>query len=362
MKTLAYYLPQFHEIEENNEWWGKGFTEWVNVRKAVPLFKEHYQPRVPLNNNYYDLSRKETLVWQAEIAKKHHVDAMCFYHYWFDGKRLLDKPAELLLSSKEIPMSFIFCWANEPWTRSWDGSHRDVIMPQSYGDEDNWLEHFNYLKPFFEDERYLKHNGKPMFLIYRSASFERCADWIAYWRKLASHTSFKDIHFVTSLTSFEQDSRKLDFDAMVNFEPMCTFEHFAGHVKPFIRKILGRLRREANQKFNCCYVEQKLSYQFIWDNILKKEYSDVCYSGAFVDWDNSPRKKTKSLVMNGSTPEVFKDNFDKLYSKSLSSNVPYLFINAWNEWAEGTYLEPDERYGFKYLEAIRDIVIKYQDK
>ncbi|MFI3311664.1 glycoside hydrolase family 99-like domain-containing protein [Ewingella allii] len=361
MKTLAYYLPQFHEVEENNNWWGKGFTEWTNVKKAKPLFKNHYQPRVPLNKNYYNLLDKDTLIWQADIAKKHHVDGFCFYHYWFNGRQLLEKPAQILLQNKDIDLPFIFSWANEPWTRSWDGSHRDVIMPQEYGDEKDWLEHFNYLKPFFEDARYIKHNGKPIFLIYRSASFDRCEEWIAYWRKLASETSFKDIHFVSTLTSFKRDERVLDFDASVNFEPMCTFEHFTGNVRPFIRKVLGRIRREANQKLNCCYVEQKLSYQFIWNQILKKEFNSTCYSGAFVDWDNSPRKKTKSLVMIGSTPAVFKENFDKLYLKSKSSGVPYLFVNAWNEWAEGTYLEPDEHNGYQYLEAIRDVVEKYED-
>lgn len=359
MKTIAFYLPQFHEIEENNKWWGAGFTEWSNVKKASPLFKNHNQPRVPLNDYYYNLLEKETLQWQAALAKKYKVDGFCFYHYWFKGKRLLDKPAEILLSNKDIDLPFLFSWANEPWTRSWDGSHRDVIMPQEYGNEDDWLAHFNYLKPFFEDNRYIKHDGKPIFLIYRSASFERCAEWIAFWRKLARDTSFGDIHFVTTLTSFVQDSRKLDFDAELNFEPMCTFEHSMGKFNPLIRKVFGRLKRISNQKLKTNHVEQLLSYQSVWDKILEKEFSSTHYSGAFVDWDNTPRKKTKSLVMKGSSPQIFKNNFDKLYMKSLNSNVPYLFINAWNEWAEGTYLEPDTKNGYGYLEAVSDSVIKH---
>lgn len=358
MKVLAFYLPQFHEIEENNKWWGKGFTEWTNVKKATPLFKNHYQPRVPMNANYYNLLDKETLEWQASLAEKYHVEGFCFYHYWFNGKRLLDKPAELLLENKDINLPFMFAWANEPWTRSWDGSHRDVIMPQDYGNEEDWLEHFNYLKPFFEDERYMRQNGKPIFLLYRSASFDRCADWINYWRKLASKTSFGDIHFVTMLTSFSRDERKLDFDAAVNFEPMCTFGHSMGGISALPRKIFTRIKQISNEKLQTKFAEQVLSYQAVWNKILEKEFSSTVYPGAFVDWDNTARKKNKYLVMRGSSPGVFKENLEKLYDKSQSADAPYLFINAWNEWAEGTYLEPDEKHGYAYLEAIKDVVTK----
>jgi len=356
MKTIAFYLPQFHEIEENNKWWGKGFTEWTNVKKAKPLFNGHNQPRVPYANNYYNLLDVESLRWQSELARKFGVDGFCFYHYWFNGSQLLEKPAEILLSNKDVDVKFCFSWANEPWTRSWDGRNKDVLMPQSYGEEDDWVNHFNYMKPFFEDERYIKVSGKPVFLLYRSASFRDCSDWIKCWRKLAKNTSFGDIHFVTMLTSFENDSRNLDFDAEVNFEPMCTFEHHMGAIKPFNRKVLGRVRRILNTYTNTHFVEQKLSYEEIWQKILSKKFSETSYPGAFVDWDNSPRKGTKSLVMKGGGPEVFKKNFSKLYDKSLKANSPFLFINAWNEWAEGTYLEPDEKNGYGYLDAIKSIV------
>jgi len=360
LKVIAFYLPQYHEVEENNKWWGKGFTEWTNVKKAKPLFKKHYQPRVPYKSNYYNLLDTEVLRWQAELAKEYKVDGFCFYHYWFNGKRLLDKPAELLLADQSINMPFMFSWANEPWTRSWDGSHRDVLMPQEYGGPEEWLQHFNYLKPFFEDPRYIRFDNKPVFVLYRSESFEKCNEWISYWRRLAKETSFKDIHFISTLTSFRQDPRKLDFNAELHFEPMCTFEHSMGNIHPLKRKIVGRLRRIANEKLNTNFVEQTLSYQQIWDRILAKSYSADSYPGAFVDWDNTPRKKTKSLVMKGSTPQRFKNNFAKIYSMGLNVSSPFLFINAWNEWAEGTYLEPDEKYGFGYLEAIRDVVTQSQ--
>lgn len=359
MKVIAFYLPQFHEVEENNKWWGEGFTEWTNVKKSKPLFKGHYQPREPLNDNYYNLLDKKTLQWQANLAKKYNVDGFCFYHYWFKGKRLLDKPAEILLSDKNIDLPFLFSWANEPWTRSWDGGHRDVLMPQEYGDEQDWLMHFNYLRPFFEDERYIKHDGKPIFVLYRSANFERCSDWISFWRQLAKNTIFKDIHFVTSLTSFENDTRNLGFDAALNFEPMSTMAHGKLNAHAIQRKILSRIIKAANNIFGTNYVEHIQSYQDIWNKILDKEYNSKSYSGAFVDWDNSPRKKTKSLVMTGCTPALFQNNFEKIYQKSINSDVPFLFINAWNEWAEGTYLEPDKKNGYKFLESISNVVNKY---
>lgn len=358
MKVLAFYLPQYHEIEENNRWWGAGFTEWVNVKKATKLFSGHNQPRIPLNKNYYNLLESSTLEWQTKVANEYGIDGFCFYHYWFGGKQLLEKPAELLLDNKEIKINFCFSWANEPWTRSWDGSTRDILMPQTYGDKADWLEHFNYLKPFFEDERYIKHGGKPVFLLYRSASFDKCEEWINYWRELAKNTSFKDMHFVSTLTSFKKDNRKIDFDAHLHFEPMCTFEHDMGLIHPLKRKVIGRIRKIINQKFKCNFVEQKLSYDKIWSKILDKKFSANTYSGAFVDWDNTPRKSTRGLVIKGGNPDKFKKYFYKLYDESKKNQVPFLFINAWNEWAEGTYLEPDEKYGFSYLEAIKEVVEK----
>ncbi|ELI4563254.1 glycoside hydrolase family 99-like domain-containing protein, partial [Escherichia coli] len=353
MKVIAFYLPQYHVIPENDKWWGEGFTEWTNVKRAVPLFSGHNQPRIPLNNNYYNLLDKKTLIWQAGLANQYKIGAMCFYHYWFLGKQLLEKPAEILLENKEINMPFLFSWANEPWTRAWDGSHRNVLMPQSYGTEADWEKHFNYLKPFFEDERYLKHDGKPIFIIYRTANFALCNEWISCWRELSKNTSFKDIHFVSSYTSFENDPRKLDFDAHLYFEPMCTVGHNLGYFNKKIKKINARLKRVINQKFGTTYVENTLQYDYLWEKILKKKINKTQYPGAFVDWDNSARKKSRALVIHGGSPKKFGLYLDKLYKRSIENNCPFLFINAWNEWAEGTYLEPDEKNKYSYLEELK---------
>ncbi|NHB58721.1 glycosyl transferase [Acinetobacter sp. 194] len=364
MKIFAFYLPQFHTITENDLWWGKGFTEWTNVKKSKPLFFKHNQPRIPLNENYYNLLNKETLLWQAELLKKYKLDGLCFYHYWFNGKLLLEKPAELLLKEKSIDLPFFFSWANEPWTRSWDGKNKDILIDQSYGDELDWIKHFNYMLPFFKDARYLKHNGFPVFVIYRSASFERCQEWIACWRSLAANNGLGNIHFISTLTSFENDNREIDFDAEINFEPLNTLTHhmniygkksFLPRIKHSINKRISKLMIIATNTVNITQVPT-FDYDLTWKTILNKKFNQNLYAGGFVDWDNTARKSNNGLVAVNGNPDKFKKYFYKLYIKAIKEDSPYIFINAWNEWAEGTYLEPDTKHKYKYLEAIRDVV------
>ncbi|MCD7820315.1 MAG: glycoside hydrolase family 99-like domain-containing protein, partial [Lachnospiraceae bacterium] len=168
VKIIPFYLPQFHTIPENDKWWGKGFTEWTNVRKAVPLFEGHQQPKLPLGDHFYNLLDDETKIWQAELAKQYGIFGFCYYHYWFkNGKRLLEKPAEQMLKNKDIDLPFCFCWANENWSRNWDGGNHEIIMAQEYGGKREWEMHFQYLLPFFRDKRYITMNGKPLFIIYK---------------------------------------------------------------------------------------------------------------------------------------------------------------------------------------------------
>ena len=368
MKIFAFYLPQFHSIPENDVWWGNNFTEWTNVKKSTPLFYNHNQPRIPLNQNYYNLLNTETLRWQADLLKKYKLDGLCFYHYWFNGKLLLEKPAELLLKEKSIEMPFFFSWANEPWTRSWDGKNKDILIDQNYGDESDWIKHFNYILPFFKDKRYLKHNGFPVFVIYRSANFERCQDWINCWRSLAADNCLGNIHFVSTLTSFEKDNRNINFDAEINFEPLNTLIH---HMNIYAKKsFFPRIGRSINKRISKLIYSFKnqdnffqvpnFDYDLTWKTILNKKFNYKSYAGGFVDWDNTPRKQDKGLVALNGNPHKFKQYFDKLYLKARDDNSPYIFINAWNEWAEGTYLEPDTKNEYKYLEAIKDVVEKNQ--
>lgn len=330
MKLIAFYLPQFHEIPENNLWWGKGFTEWTNTKKAQPLFPGHYQPREPYQDYYYDLTDETARKWQAQIAEKYGIYGFCYYHYWFKGKRLLEKPFNEVLSSGEPNFPFCLSWANEPWTRRWDGSEDDVLMAQDYGEEADWKEHFDYLLTAFKDERYIRVDNKPLFLIYRPGSIQKCEEMLQYWQDLAKQNGLDGIYFVKTISGFQIPVVN-GFSASVEFEPLYTVFH---HL----------------------YFQHTMDYDRIWSRIIartKKEMDDKTYLGAFVDWDNSPRKRNTGLILKGATPEKFTHFLTKQIKNALNRNSEFLFINAWNEWAEGTYLEPDKKYGYQYLEAVK---------
>lgn len=351
-KIIAFYLPQFHSIPENDKWWGDGFTDWVNVKKANPLFNGHYQPRVPYLDNYYSLADVDTLHWQAKLMKDYGIDGLCFYHYWFGGVHLLGKPLSLLLENKNLDMNFCLSWANEPWSRTWDGRDKEVLMSQSYGGRADWLEHFHYLLKAFKDQRYIIVNGKPMLIIYRPSSISCLNEMLSYWNELAVQHGFDGLHIVGMNTSFNNHYDNHYFSASVDFEPMYTTAHDLGLPRRIMRSALIRLRRLANF-FNAMIPEDSIKYTDIWSRILKRKITKGRYLGAFVDWDNSARKKERSLVVTGTSPELFLSFFEQQYARAVECEVDFLFVNAWNEWAEGTYLEPDSKYGFKYLESIK---------
>lgn len=343
LKYIAFYLPQYHPIRENNEWWGEGFTEWTNTKKALPLFEGHRQPREPLNDYYYDLRDISAHLWQSELLKKYNVYGLCYYHYWFNGKLLLQKPAELLLEHKEIDTRFCFSWANEPWTRNWDGREYAVLMPQEYGTEEDWKKHFEYLLPFFMDDRYIKIDGKPLFVLYASGMIGRCAEMTACWRRLAQENGLAGLYIAETLNSKRGQNHPhlQDSDACIEFEPTLTlfggFTPYSEH-----RFVLNTLHT--------------FSYDAVWNRILERKSgygSREKFCGAFVDWDNSPRVGLRASVCTGSVPKLFKTYLRRLTEKCIAEgNSRFIFINAWNEWAEGAYLEPDKENGTKYLEAI----------
>lgn len=354
MRIMAFYLPQFHAIPENDEWWGKGFTDWVNVKKAKPLYKGQYQPRVPLNQNYYDLSRVETLSWQADLARKYNVYGFCIYHYWFGGKLLLEKPAENLLAHPEIDINYCFSWANEPWARTWDGKNKQILMPQYYGGEAEWKAHFEYLLPFFKDKRYIKEDGKPMFLIYKSAAIPRCDEMMEYWNKLAREAGFRGIHFVHTLKRWFPEERNLPFAAQVEFEPT--------GVKTVSGLWWNRIRRYFLNLLNICFhTSFPCNKRIFFSDEVYKSLSSLSgkgtYAGVFVGWDNTPRRGTFARYITEPTREEFKNYLlakMKIGKEQYGTN--YIFVNAWNEWAEGTYLEPDEKHKYEYLEAIKEVL------
>lgn len=352
--VMAFYLPQFHTIPENDKWWGAGFTEWTNVKKAQSLFTRHYQPRAPLNQNYYCLDNRDALVWQSELMGQYGIDGMCFYHYWFNGKQLLQTPLSILLANPDIKMPFCLSWANEPWTRAWDGGDKEVLMPQEYGNQADWQAHFDYLITAFQDPRYIRVDGKPMFIIYRAASIPCLAEMLAYWRTLAVEQGLAGIHFVMMNTVFNDPSSHMGFDAELDFEPMYTIGHDLNWFHRYFRSLSIRGRHILNRLFKSRkQPEDQISYRTIWRRILARPLRRDRYAGAFVDWDNTPRKAERGLVMHGACPASFSHYFTKQYQRCCQQHIPFLFINAWNEWAEGTYLEPDSQYKYGYLEAIK---------
>lgn len=370
VKLIPFYLPQYHTIPENDRWWGSGFTEWSNVKKAKPLFQGHDQPRIPLRKNYYDLLEDEVKLWQAELAKKYGIFGFCYYHYWFKGgKRLLEKPAEQMLANKKIDLPFCFCWANENWSRNWDGGNREVIMEQGYGGADDWEKHFQYLLPFWKDERYMTVEGKPLFLIYKPEQIVDIHKMTAYFRKRAAECGLKGLCLAFQFPTYYADMyyRKDIFDYRIGFEPVYSRNAdrlkkpgtakrvkllrsiFGENAVSLYRKIRGKGLQTVSRK------PGNLSlyfYEETWERILKNEWTREFLPGAMVDWDNTPRNK-HGVLYEGFSPEGFEGYMKRLIRRAKQEEKPMIFINAWNEWAEGAFLEPDEKYGYEKLEAVK---------
>lgn len=346
------YLPQYHEIPENNEWWGQGFTEWTNVRKARPLYQGHQQPRIPLNGNYYDLSSPEEMQKQMRMASKYGVDGFCIYHYWFKGKKLLEKPVEQLLSLEEVPLSYCLCWANEPWTRTWDGDNgsKQILMKQEYGDETDWKEHFAYLNQFFKQKSYIKVGNKPVVVVYKENEILNCKDMFRLWNQMALQQGFDGIYLINTKRQSVKKFYPNYADAYFDFEPFAT--------------IGNMLDSDYN---TCCRMIKKddgsgeeikvIDYARFSQYMTKRYACNKHYLGSFLGFDNSPRRGSKTkCVFENNSPDVFEKFFRKQYIRSAELENEFIFINAWNEWGEGTFLEPDDLYGYGYLEAIRRIV------
>ncbi|MBE6055146.1 MAG: radical SAM protein [Clostridium sartagoforme] len=335
MKIIAYFLPQFHRIAENDKWWGEGFTEWTNTKKAKSFFDGHYQPREPYNDFYYDLTNQDVRRWQIDIAKKHNIYGFCYYHYWLNGKQLLEKPVNDLLSMRELDMPFCICWANHTWNRSWNHEEKEILILQTYGNEQEWEDHFNYLLKIFTDSRYIKIDNKPLFVIYRPSDITNCKERLEYYNRRAQENGFDGIYFVETLHMDDPVyGCGIDtFNAAVEFEPMYTIK------QPF---------------------SNIMNYDKLWKDILNRERpsNKKYFLGGFTGWDNTARKKEKGLIVLGSTPKKFGYYMKKQIQKAKEINSEFIFVNAWNEWAEGAYLEPDKKYAYGYLENLKESIEK----
>jgi lipopolysaccharide biosynthesis protein len=344
-RLIAFYLPQYHPIPENDAWWGKGFTEWTNVGKAPRRFPGHYQPHVPADLGYYDLRVPETRAAQAELAKTYGIEAFCYYHYWFAGRRLLERPFQEVLASKEPDFPFLLCWANQTWTGVWHGASDRILIEQTYPGVDDHRRHFESLLPAFNDPRYLRVDGKPIFVVYRPAELPDPVETIGFWRAMARDAGLNGLHFVAVG----------DTD--------WALEH------GFDGAILNQLgippKRDQRLEFKFLLLLQRLGFPSIlryrhtirgYFDGLPGRLNERIYPNVIPNWDNTPRSGSRGFVMHGSTPELFREQLARalVLTRGVRPENRLVFIKSWNEWAEGNHLEPDLKFGLRYLEVVRE--------
>lgn len=345
IRLIAFYLPQFHPIPENDRWWGKGFTEWRNVAKAKPNYEGHYQPHLPADFGFYDLRVEEVMEEQAELAKRYGINGFCYYYYWFGGKRLLERPIERMLKTGKPDLPFCLCWANENWTRKWDGMDNEVLMAQTYSEEDEILLIKDIMR-YMQNKNYIRINGRPLFLVYRINLFPDIRRTVKVWRETCRADGVGEI-YLAMVESFEHaavrdNPAEYGFDAAVEFPP-----HFAGAGIQVPGKLLNTSFKGAAQ-----------DYRKTVHNYAKKEVpGSVRFRTVMPSWDNTPRRQNDSLVFAYSSPGSYQAWLEFILKQTREQNFGderLVFINAWNEWAEGAHLEPDQRYGHSFLEATRN--------
>lgn len=351
LKLLAYYLPQYHPDKHNNEWWGKGSTEWTNVAKAMPQYLGQYQPRLPGELGYYDLRVQENIYRQIELAEIYGIYGFCFYYYWFDGVRLLDLPFNNFVNDKSITFPFCICWVNESWTKQWSGNSNTPLIEISKNV--NTYKHFiESCCTLFKKENYIEIDGKPLLIIYKPFDIPNREEVIDYWRNYIKEKINKDLYIIAAINTFgiiEHNSIISGFDALSEFAP--------GPQIKYMKDI-------TNTKDYVC----KTFYGKVYDYaefVGKKNYfnikGDKLYRAVCPMWDNTARKMNKGMVLDGSTPSLYKEWLKDVIietknNKNLDDSI--IFINAWNEWAEGAYLEPDLKWKYGYLDATKDAIIE----
>lgn len=404
-RLIAVYLPQFHPIPENDEWWGEGFTEWTNVGRAKPLFPGHHQPHLPADLGYYDLRVPEVREKQARLACQYGIHGFCYYHYWFGGRRLLERPFTEVLESRKPDFPFCLCWANENWTRAWDGMDREILVGQDYSPADD-LAHIRSLLPAFADPRYIRIDGRPLFLVYSASRLPSALATTDCWRREAERAGLGGLFLVRVESVHEWpvgDPRPLGFDAALRFQPshaimkqmfgpdaedphrgkvgrltedgrLASPEQVAGNLEDVVYRIGRRLRRAVVDRILPSMRREDevaagghalLDYaEFAWRSLNHPASPYPFIPSVFPAWDNSARKKQNAVIFQGSTPDLYKAWLIRTIQTAgaatftaRSGEPPVVFVNAWNEWAEGNHLEPDQRWGRAYLEATRDALI-----
>ncbi len=340
-RIIAFYLPQFHPIPENDLWWGKGFTEWTNVTKAQPLFEGHYQPHLPTDFGFYDLRVREARHNQIKTAKQYGIDGFCYHYYWFSGKRLLNKPLDDMLLDPASDMPFCLCWANENWTRRWDASEHEILIEQKYQIDDD-LNFIKSIVPFFNDNRYIKVNNAPFLIVYRPQQLPDARRSLSIWREYCASIGIPNLHIACALTHGNLDYEEFGFDGGVAFPPHNLFG---------LQKTINRDTLEFFNDFSGIVC----NYKDVAELYLNREYKQPnVYRTVFPSWDNSARTGSRSLIVLNGTPANYQSWLTKTINQSIEEHPQkdrLIFINAWNEWAEGCHLEPDRKYGLGFLQA-----------
>jgi hypothetical protein len=362
MKIIAYYLPQYHPIKENNEWWGAGFTEWTNVGKAKKYYKNHYQPKVPKDLGYYDLRIADVRKQQALLAKEAGIDGFCYWHYWFgNGTRLLEMPFNEVLKSGEPDFPFCLGWANESWkAKVWDfnNTKKDrILIEQLYPGEQDYVDHFYAVLDAFKDKRYLKYNNKPIFVLYKPFLIPDTLNFISIWRKLALIEGLTGIHFIgyTERTSNIDPIMKMGFDA-VNIVRNGEYAYNLSLIKKILfPSILYKFFKKP------LIISYDLMIQYF---VQKEEKENHVYPSIIPNWDHTPRSGYKGSVFHKSTPELFskhvKQLFEAISNKKEEDKI--VFLKSWNEWGEGNYMEPDIKFGKKYIEVLGELRKQEENK
>jgi hypothetical protein len=360
-RVIAFYLPQFHQIKENDEWWGTGFTEWTNVGNAKPLFKGHNQPRVPTTLGYYDLMNPKSRIKQAELAKESGIEGFLYWHYWFGkGKRILEKPFNEVLKSGEPDLPFCLGWANHSWNdTSWSSnakkSGNKYLLEQTYPGKEDYVLHFNTMLPAFKDPRYIKVNNKPLFVVYDPVAIPSGKQLIDVWQKLAKDNGLEGIHFVGRDNSGieHQNILNMGFDAVNTNGQWSAESKIKGKYLRILRskirdKTPGLLLDSYNYKdiINCFYTENDRKSNF--------------YPMVIPQWDRSPRAGKKAVIYKGSSPQLFKQHLNEAIDivSAKPDEEQIIFLKSWNEWGEGNYVEPDLLNGHKYIDTLKDSLYK----
>ena len=371
IKFLAYYLPQFHPIPENDTWWGKGFTEWTNVTKAKPLFKGHEQPILPADLGFYDLRLPEVQMQQVALAEQYGIDGFIYYQYWFgNGKMLLEQPAEQMLKNKDIKLPFCFCWANETWKGIWHGlDNPEVLIEQTYQGEKGYKAYFEYLLPFFKDDRYIKVDNKPMFHVYRIEDIPSLELFTKTFNSLAIQAGFEGMYLIsTVIANQELVLENNHFYGQIGLDVFFKMRYNSGlffDINSFFGKIENKIRERLAGSYKIGVRKKPLVFDY--EHGVSKfniQFPNSKYiSCVFPNWDNSARSGKKSLIFKNATPVAWQKHLQVAVNELLKNpeNPSFIVIKSWNEWAEGNHLEPDQKFGLQWLEAIKNIKTTLKD-